>query len=141
MKFGSNLKELDGNLGPYPFQIWKKWLSLSNRLTSTNQNFTPIPAKSYPEGSSGAEVTKYSIDKSFVLQQMASKYETSLEFLSEFQLAFLLFVVGQDYSSFEHWKSLITIICCSDEWIGKDPDLFYEFMGDLYFQVNSFNFN
>ena len=28
-----NLKELDKNLGPYPFQSWKKWVSLSNNLT------------------------------------------------------------------------------------------------------------
>jgi len=29
----SNLQNIDGNLGPYPYKSWKKWVSLSNRLT------------------------------------------------------------------------------------------------------------
>ena len=32
----SNLKSIDGNLGPYPYQSWKKWVSLSNRITPTS---------------------------------------------------------------------------------------------------------
>ncbi len=29
----ANLKNLDQNLGPYQFETWKKWLSLSSKLT------------------------------------------------------------------------------------------------------------
>ena len=32
----SNLKNIDGNLGPYPYQSWKKWVSLSNRITPSS---------------------------------------------------------------------------------------------------------
>lgn len=32
-RFSENLKNFDQYLGPYPYDSWKKWISLSNRLT------------------------------------------------------------------------------------------------------------
>nr|CAG4649575.1 EOG090X0AVR [Scapholeberis mucronata] len=180
----ANLRTLDQNLGPYPFDIWKKWLSLSHRLTfevvqrvspSTKQptdlpeclastsgekdkpseaaedvqnpnterketarpelNFTKIPERSYPEGASASDITKYSIDKSFILGEILSTFKRSDEILSELQLAFLCFLVGQDYNAFEHWKKLLSIMCSADEMISTNSTLFLEFIGDLYFQL------
>ncbi len=31
MKF--NLRDLDPHLGPYPYESWKKWISLTNRIS------------------------------------------------------------------------------------------------------------
>lgn len=233
-----NLQNLDKHLGPYPFEMWKKWLSLSSRITSMfcliaqvlmccNKhytefftaavirkiesapqkvpavaelvetpvvntglpvkenilnsddqllaprqenplmalNFTEIPKNSFPKGSSAGDITKYSMDTSFVLQQMLSLWErlaalfcskhyssniffshmamlkliccysSPSELLAELQMVFLYFVIGQVYSAFEHWKHLTHIFCSADEMVSKNPSLIMEFIGDLYFQV------
>ena len=41
----------------------------------TELKFTEIPLQSYPEGSAANDITKYSIDTSFVLNQMLSTWE------------------------------------------------------------------
>lgn len=181
-----NLQNLDKHLGPYPFEMWKKWLSLSSRITtaviskiesapqkvpavaelvetpvvntglpvkenilnSDDQllaprqenplmalNFTEIPKNSFPKGSSAGDITKYSMDTSFVLQQMLSLWESPSELLAELQMVFLYFVIGQVYSAFEHWKHLTHIFCSADEMVSKNPSLIMEFIGDLYFQM------
>nr|CAG4637252.1 EOG090X0AVR [Ceriodaphnia reticulata] len=186
----ANLKNLDQNLGPYPFETWKKWLSLSSKLTTdvvrriephskkvtsvaelivneaiqpdesqskerqvkrvniesqllpsmhvkpdTELNFTNIPPSSYPEGSSASEITKFSIDTSYMLKQMLSSMEEPLYILAELQMAFLCFLIGQVYSAFEHWKNLVRIICFADDMVLQNPSLFMEFIGDFYFQM------
>ena len=30
----ANLRDLDGGLGPYPYDSWKKWISLTNKISS-----------------------------------------------------------------------------------------------------------
>ena len=50
----SNLKNVDGNLGPYPYQSWKKWVSLSNRITSTS--LARLQPKCGPTISSSTEI-------------------------------------------------------------------------------------
>lgn len=37
-------------------------------------NFTKIPERSYPKGASASEITKYSIDKSFILGEILSTF-------------------------------------------------------------------
>jgi len=51
-----NLKNIDGNLGAYPYQSWKKWVSLSNRLSSSS--VTKLQPKCSPIISSSTEVTE-----------------------------------------------------------------------------------
>ena len=31
----SNLKSMDSGLAPYPFDEWKRWVALTNRISST----------------------------------------------------------------------------------------------------------
>ena len=31
----SNLKNMDSGLGPYPYDEWKRWVALTNRISST----------------------------------------------------------------------------------------------------------
>ena len=33
-RFKVNLKNLDSNLGAYPYDSWKKWVSLTNKISS-----------------------------------------------------------------------------------------------------------
>ncbi|KAI9553869.1 hypothetical protein GHT06_019139 [Daphnia sinensis] len=182
----ANLKNLDKHLGPYPFEMWKKWLSLSSKITAgvirkiestpqkitavaelvqtpvvntgspvkqkvlnsddqllasgqtnpgTALNFTEIPKNFIPKGASAGDITKYSMDTSFVLEQMLSLWESPSELLAELQMVFLYFVIGQVYSAFEHWKHLVHIFCSADDMVVKNPSLILEFIGDLYFQM------
>lgn len=50
-------------------------------------------------------------------------------------MAFLCFLVGEVYNAFEHWKNLVHLFCSAEELMLKDPELFLEFAGDLFFQV------
>jgi len=58
-----------------------------------------------------------------------------MELLGELQFAFVCFLVAQNFNSFEHWKSLIKLICYSFTAIEKYPVLYVDFLSDLYFQV------
>jgi len=54
-RYKSNLRNIDSNLGAYPYQSWKKWISLSNRITPTSlQRLQP---KCGPTICSSTEVT------------------------------------------------------------------------------------
>lgn len=41
----------------------------------TELNFTQVPSRSFPEGSSAMDITKYSIDTSYILEQMLSNWQ------------------------------------------------------------------
>ena len=43
------VKNLDRNLGPYPFQAWSKWVSLSSRLRSHHPLLDGVISKSVAE--------------------------------------------------------------------------------------------
>nr|CAG4644194.1 EOG090X0AVR [Lepidurus arcticus] len=201
-----NLKELDQFLGAYPYDKWKKWVSLTNKISTevlsvlepvnqvissvpqlesqtfrsqrnkaeaterdtcaptqeeipvkrrciqtteeweesllpvmkhkegTELRFTQIP-HTFPEGAQGADVTKYSLDSTFALEQLLSRYKREEDLLGELQFAFSCFLVGQVYDAFEQWKKLVRVICTSDAALTSKPQLFIDFVNDLYFQM------
>jgi A1 cistron-splicing factor AAR2 len=51
------------------------------------------------------------------------------------QFAFICFLIGQEYDSFEHWKSLVHIACTSDEALTARPDFFMDLISVLHFQI------
>ena len=50
----------------------------------TALNFTKVPVSLYPVGSSAMEITKHSIDTSYILEQMLSTWERSALFFIYF---------------------------------------------------------
>ncbi|XP_076451650.1 protein AAR2 homolog [Babylonia areolata] len=204
-RFEENKKEMDRFLAPYPYESYKKWVSLTKHITadiaatlqpecgtitsvaqfvsepSTSQSrkreaeteameaersqpttpdrhhqpcmedrlpkmktvrgtkirYSKIPKQKYPDGASPAEVTKFSIDSSFQLDRMLqSRYsDNPAGILAEVQFAFICFLVGQNYDSFEHWKWLVHILCTSDSALVALPSLFVDFIGVLHFQI------
>ncbi|QQP35131.1 C20orf4 -like protein, partial [Caligus rogercresseyi] len=114
----------------------------------TNIRYTAIPAK-YPQGASPAELTRNSLDTSFQLESFlgdfnslyADQVSSSMsahnhvnEVLAEVQFAFICFLVGQHYDSFEQWKNLLIMLCSCDDALTKYPDLFSCLITDIYFQ-------
>lgn len=189
--FQSNLKELDRFLGPFPYDSWKKWVSLTNKISKTtisrleptldgkiravsefipqgkrrenpqelpelkakpgtNIAYTSVPTERFPENSTPEEITKHSMDESHRLELYLKAFEklyedkvsTSMaridletEALAELQFAFVCFLIGRNYDSFEHWKCLLSLFCGCDEALNKRPSFFLALMADLHFQV------
>ena len=172
----ADLENLDQNLGKYPYESLKKWVSLSGHVTEpimkkiepvckrvssltevpqvrdvgdggrnsggdarrvacdTSLRFTPLPFRHFPAGASPAQITKLSMDKSEVLEEIMAK-STVKDILGELQLAFITFLVGQVYDAFEQWKHLIHLLCSCVDAVDKHPDVFEAFIGVIHFQL------
>jgi A1 cistron-splicing factor AAR2 len=203
--FRENRREFDKFLGPYPFDEYKRWVSLANNLSDSflqklipnskiissgsilvgqkfcstkakesmdlsNQelfqvpsslaeaekrmpdmeqvkndqiNFSKIPTRAFPLGSTPIEITRHSIDSTYRLEVLLDQLKTELNLdtidsllvLCELQFSFICFLIGQVYEAFEQWKLLISLLCNSEQAIGKYPRLYLQFIQVVYFQL------
>ncbi|XP_057651976.1 protein AAR2 homolog [Diorhabda carinulata] len=90
----------------------------------TELRLTAFPARTYPENSTPSEVTKHSLDHSYVLDQMISKYTISTEILGEMQICYICFLVGHSLEAFEQWKKLFNLFCSCEIGIKKHIKLY-----------------
>ncbi|KAI9204343.1 A1 cistron-splicing factor [Polychytrium aggregatum] len=100
--------------------------------------FTPIDLKrSFRAGAMGAEVTKYSMDKSYLLETLLPRRpEGYKQILGELELSFIIFLIGQVYDGFEQWKCLIQLLTqCEEALSTHGSTLMAEFVGVLYAQL------
>ncbi|KAI9354086.1 AAR2 protein-domain-containing protein [Zopfochytrium polystomum] len=101
--------------------------------------FTSIDLKrSFPRGASPEVVTKYSLDKSWLLRQtLESKYQGDYkQLLAELQICFILFLVGQAFDGLEQWKCLVQLLCLSVEAIPElAGSLYFDFLGVFHAQL------
>uniref|UniRef100_A0A1A8NHL0 Protein AAR2 homolog n=1 Tax=Nothobranchius pienaari TaxID=704102 RepID=A0A1A8NHL0_9TELE len=190
------LRELDPFLGPYPYEVTRKWVSLTDHINEklasdlqpltgricafsdvvpelqfrhtkdraeqprndtacqsmkegldrlpkmkhregTELRFSVIPKKTYPPGATPAEITKCSMDLSYALEGvLEKKYENQpLNLLGELQFAFVCFLIGNVYEGFEHWKSLLALLCRSEEAMRRRKELYLGLITVLYHQL------
>lgn len=106
-------------------------------VKGTRIRYTKIPTQKYPSGATPAEITKFSIDSSFQLEAiMKDRYpDNPTGVLGEVQFAFICFLIGQNYDSFEQWKWLVHTMCTSDGALKTHAKLFTDFISMLHFQV------
>ncbi|KAM3581958.1 hypothetical protein VKS41_005398 [Umbelopsis sp. WA50703] len=100
--------------------------------------FTQFDLKqSFPPGASGQEVTKWSLDKSWLTKNLlANVYHSDYHYLlGEFQLAFVATLLGQNFSSFHQWKKLMQLLCSCQELMEELPRLFSDFIDVLTKQM------
>ncbi|XP_071174699.1 protein AAR2 homolog isoform X2 [Mytilus edulis] len=199
-KFHDNKEEMDRYLGAYPYENYKKWVSLSSCMSESlveklqpengkilsvsefisessdtasrkkaNDNqpdksfieptsareaesqlpqmkvqpgtfirFTELPKKRYPEGSTPAEITKCSMDSTYILETLLKENLNSIEkdLLGEVQFSFICFLIGQVFDGFDQWKKLVHLLCSSESALTNHTQLFLDFIGVLYFQVH-----
>ncbi|XP_035513277.1 protein AAR2 homolog [Morone saxatilis] len=192
----ATLRDLDPFLGPYPYEVMRKWVSLTDRLSEevakslqplsgricafsdvipevqlrhtkdraeqprndtacqsmkegldrlprmkpregTELRFSAIPQKTYPPGATPAEITQCSLDLSYALETVLEKNHElqPLNLLGELQFAFVCFLVGNVYEGFEHWKSLLALLCRSEEAMRKRKELYLGLIAVLYHQL------
>ena len=91
----------------------------------------------YPDGASATDISKHCLDSSYQLEIFLSNLEKIEDILAQLQLAFVVFLIGQDYDSFDHWKLITNMLCGCMEATLKYPQLFLNFITDLHFQVRA----
>lgn len=56
--------------------------------------------------------------------------------VSELQLAFVTFLVGQMWDGWEHWRALLSALCRAQQLIEEEPRLYDSLLSVLHFQIN-----
>ncbi|KAF9580027.1 a1-alpha2 repression, partial [Lunasporangiospora selenospora] len=85
---------------------------------STTVKFTPINLRaSFRKGAVGEEVTRYSLDKSWLLNHLfTSAYHSDVSrFLGEYQAAFTTMLLCYHLGAFRQWKAMTILVCQSAE--------------------------
>lgn len=82
------------------------------------------------------QITQYNLDTTIKLGHCFPHLESRNRLLAEFQFAFITFLLCHIYECFEHWKSILGLICLVDSGIPKLPcDFFLNFIDILTCQV------
>lgn len=113
------LKSIDHRLAPFPYKTGLKWKSLSsnviledNVLNSEGHDkflhYDEYREKYWFDLKNASAMDKYLYreDSSWLFNSKTYDIE---KFLSDFELNFINFVLGQDFDSFEHWKIILKI--------------------------------
>ncbi|KAL6483172.1 hypothetical protein MHYP_G00080440 [Metynnis hypsauchen] len=103
----------------------------------TELRFSQIPKQTYPAGATPAQITQCSMDLSYALSCLLENHhkEHPLNVLGELQFAFVCFLIGNVYEAFEHWKSLLALLCKSEEAMKERKDLYLGLITVLYHQL------
>ncbi|KAI8992358.1 A1 cistron-splicing factor [Pilobolus umbonatus] len=93
--------------------------------------------KSFPHGASATDITRWSLDKSWLLSDLLAKiYHNDYKaLLGEMQLSFVCLLMAQNFSGFNQWKQLVQLLCSCSELMMEKPAMFVEFMDILQFQL------
>ncbi|KAH8556016.1 A1 cistron-splicing factor [Umbelopsis sp. PMI_123] len=96
------------------------------------------PRQSFPPGASGSEITKWSLDKTWLTKELLKEvFNSDYHYmLGELQLAFVATLLGQNFTSFNQWKKLIQLLCSCQELVKESPQLFRDFLDVLKKQMN-----
>ena len=178
----SNLQDLDRDLAAYPYDMLRKWVSMSNCITpqiiskisplkssinsaiellpepSTSNDkfgttdkdglpcmhtnpesairFSELPKRWYPLGASPMEISKHSMDSSYALCEFLQHYDQQTDILGELQYTFICFILGQVLDAFDHWKSLVHLLCSCEEKLPSLSDIYSQLISILYHQIS-----
>ncbi|CAO3657900.1 unnamed protein product [Rhizopus stolonifer] len=102
-------------------------------------DFTPFDLrKSFPLGASGDEVTRWSLDKSWLARDLLQRvyHNDHKALLGELQLAFVCLLMAQNFSGFNQWKQLVQLLCSCQELMNKNPKVFIDFIDVLQTQLD-----
>ncbi|KAJ2804314.1 hypothetical protein H4S07_004254 [Coemansia furcata] len=94
---------------------------------------------SVPPNADPSLVCRYGVDKSWLLKSTLSRYWNGDPgaLVGEFQLAFLIILVGQNFAGLEHWKRLLHLVLGSVEALEDSAEsLFVPMLKTLDDQLN-----
>ncbi|KAF9919340.1 a1-alpha2 repression [Lobosporangium transversale] len=143
--------EMKMNIDPEsPAEVTKEKAHISqSKFTMSNTDkrnpfvrFTPIDLRSsFRKGAVGEEVTRYSLDKSWLFNHLFTtvyNLDTSA-YLGEYQVAFVTMLLSYHLGAFRQWKSMTILVCQSIEAISSSnyTHFFSEFIQTLHHQLTS----
>jgi A1 cistron-splicing factor AAR2 len=105
--------------------------------------FTNIPKHFAPASRNGADVTRFNLDKSRLLDHILvqgklvdsnGKPKPRL-LLGEMQFAFVSFLMGHLFDAFEQWKSILALLCSCEGALKTYPEFFLDYIDALHHQL------
>jgi len=107
------------------------------QLEKGRMRFHTIPRHAFPFGASPSDVTRMSIDKTTLLEDVLRKefQSSNKDLLAELQISFVTFIYGRLFEGFEQWKHLVGLICSSSQSATNHIQLYNDFITVIYFQV------
>lgn len=93
--------------------------------------------KSFPDGASGDEITRWSLDKSWLLRDLLQRvyHNDHKIMLGELQLSFVCLLMAQNFSGFNQWKQLVQLLCSCPEMMEEKPQIFVDFIDVIQNQL------
>ncbi|CAH0558993.1 unnamed protein product [Brassicogethes aeneus] len=104
-------------------------------IEGTELRLTEFPKKNYPDGATPSEITKHSLDSTYVLDMMVSKLSDPVNIIGELEFCYICFLVGHSLEAFEHWKKLFSLFCSCESGIKKYRKLYDLFFSDISIQI------
>ncbi|KAK0404872.1 hypothetical protein QR680_017674 [Steinernema hermaphroditum] len=99
----------------------------------TKLRFTEVPNVTFEE----TMKKRSGVDGSDRLIQFIRRCGGEREFLGEFQVAYITFIVGHVHDSFVQWKKIIHLVCSCKAIMPQNPQLFSSFLATLHFHMKS----
>jgi len=96
--------------------------------------FTAVPRARKRVGETPEETTRLHMDLSPQLEELITRElgGDELAVLGELQIAYVAFLLGQNYDAFEHWKTLLMLICSCESAVVTRGSFFAEFLRTFY---------
>lgn len=115
-----------------------KGTRLESNLGSGSLFFSAVPRCRKLKGASPEDTTRLHMDRSAQLEEMITKeYKgNELGILGELQLAYIAFLLGQNYDGFEQWKALLLLLCNCESAVPARPELFAELLRSFFAQLS-----
>ncbi|CAJ1428787.1 unnamed protein product [Effrenium voratum] len=78
------------------------------------------------------------MDRTAQLEEMISQAYSGNEFaiLGELQLAYIAFLLGQNFDGFEQWRALLQLLCSCEEAAMRRTELFAELLRVFFAQLS-----
>jgi A1 cistron-splicing factor AAR2 len=112
--------------------------SLESQLIQQIYQQQQIQSQSENINNQAQQLTAFELDKSLLIQHALRVYYPShqpFSLLAELQLSFLLFMMIYSFSSLEHWKTLLNLLCQSNHFLLQYQDFTIHFIKLLFDQL------
>merc|ERR1712039_33818 len=133
----------DAMSGPQPESSSQLAQTSTEAILESNQGagtlfFSAVPRIRKPKGATPTETTRLHLDRSEQLAQMISKEygNDEMGILGELQIAYIAFILGQNYDGFEQWRALLQLLCASEAAVAIRSELFNELCRVFFAQLS-----
>eukprot|EP00928_Gymnodinium_smaydae_P048653 TRINITY_DN32551_c0_g1_i1.p1 TRINITY_DN32551_c0_g1~~TRINITY_DN32551_c0_g1_i1.p1 ORF type:complete len:431 (+),score=86.71 TRINITY_DN32551_c0_g1_i1:54-1295(+) len=112
--------------------------TLESNAGSGNLFFSTVPRARKKVGASPEETTRLHLDRTAQLDDMVAREYggDSLGILGELQLAYIAFILGQNYDGYDQWRALLQLLCSCESAVSARPEMFAELLRAFFAQLS-----